>query len=101
MGIGLQTTLDQRTAYAFLRWPPQQWAEFTLGLSYFRGSSRACGLCGLRGTWANSVDGLAGNRVQAPHFREAPCRSILRKISEATEPRRRDGNKFREVLPIV
>jgi hypothetical protein len=34
-GIGAQNTLDQRTACVSLRWPPQQRAEFTLGLSYF------------------------------------------------------------------
>jgi hypothetical protein len=30
-----QNTLYQRTACVSLRWPPQQRAEFTLGLSYF------------------------------------------------------------------
>src|SRR5262245_53072880 len=35
-GIGHQTTLTSAQPMRFTRWPPQ-WAEFTLGLSYFRG----------------------------------------------------------------
>jgi hypothetical protein len=44
-----------RPAYSLrvsLRWPPQQRAEFTLGLSYFRGSKRTTDCRISNGTWA-------------------------------------------------